>query len=214
MGVKRMSLFIEVQDKVRNLIQKEAYNDVITVCKEKLQYLEKNSIESDNDYWFLNLRLAIGYRRLGQCKKAIFYVNKGSLYSRTQKETMECWWTLASCYYSLGNKQRAIKFYKKCQDYYISINDENGYLSMKYNIAKINEDINTVLEIVSRLNKIEEKIYTIDNAYAFICEQYAKNNQFDMIDKYLHNIHSESVLRDLENTIAKYTNNYVCYNAN
>jgi tetratricopeptide (TPR) repeat protein len=209
-----MSLFIEVQEKVRHLIRIEEYKDAIALCKEELQYLEENEIESDNDFWFFNLRLAIGYRRLGQYKKAISYVNKSSLYARIQIETMECWWTLASCNYSLGNKQRAIKFYKKCQDYYTSINDESGYLSMRYNIAKINEDINMVLEIIDRLNKIEEKIYTIDNAYAFICEQYAKNNQFNMVNKYLHNIHSENVLRDLENTIAKYTSNYVYYNAN
>lgn len=205
-----MSMFDEEQEQIRQLIHKEKYNEAINICTETLQYLEDNSIDDDNCYWFCYLRLAICYRRLSQYKKAIIYANKSSLHAMEQKETMECWWTLGSCYYSSGNIKMATKFYERCKDYYQRVNDQNGYDNMDFNIAKINKDVKKTREIIKRLNRTDNNGYLVDNAYAFLCELYAENNQMEMINKLVHNIHSKTVLEDMENTIAKYNIGMLC----
>jgi tetratricopeptide (TPR) repeat protein len=208
-----MSIFGEEQTKVRHLIRIEKYDDAIELCKEKIQYLEENEIESDNNFWFFNLRLAICYRRKGQYKKAINYVNKSSLHAMEQNETMECWWTLASCYYSMGNINSATKFYKKCKEYYERVNDQNGYDNMDFNIAKINKDIEKIKEIINRLNRTERNGYLVDNAYALLCELYISNNQVQSARSLIHNIQSDSIKRDIEKIIVNYKmSSYVCCN--
>jgi tetratricopeptide (TPR) repeat protein len=203
MGVKRMSMFSEEQQKVRQLIHKEEYDIATILCNEKLQYLENNNIESDNDFWFFYLRLAICYRRKKQYKKALSFVNKSSLYTKTQTETMECWWTLANCYYCLGNLKSAIKFYKKCQEYYKRNEYSRGYYVTSFNIAKINNDKDEVINIINNLNRTDTNGYLLDNAYALLCEIYIENNQIEVAYDLIHNIHSESVKNEIEYKLAK-----------
>lgn len=200
-------MFYKEQEEVRHLIHIEKYDDAINLCNEKLQYLDDNDIEDDNCFWFFNLRLAICYRRLSQYKKAITFVNKSSLYAKEQRETMECWWTLANCYYCLGNYKFALKFYKKCQEFYQRENDERGYYVTKLNIAKISMDEKGAKEIINKLNRVESNSYLIDNTYALLCEIHIENNQVQLAQDLIHNIHSEAVRRDVETTLAKYYNN-------
>jgi tetratricopeptide (TPR) repeat protein len=205
-----MSRFSKTQEEVRHLIRIEKYDEAIELCEKKLQYLEYNDIESDNNFWFFNLRLAICYRRKQQYKKALSYVNKSSLHAKEQHETMECWWTLANCYFCLNNYKSAIKFYKKCQDYYKGIGDERGYYVTTFNIAKINMDKDIAEEIVTKLNRNETNSYLIDNAYGLLCEIFLENNDVQSAQDIIHNIHSESVKRDEEVRIVNYLKNYAC----
>lgn len=184
---------------VRDLINFGDYNAAINECNNRLNYLNVNGIEDNYNNWFFNLRLAISYRKLGEYKKALEHTHISMEYVKEQDEYFESIWFMGNCFYSMGNKAKAIKFYERCKDYYQRTNNIDDFLYMSFNIAKLTNN-ERLLKAVIELYKMNNIAQTsLDNAYACLCNLYINKGQYKNAENILINIADIHSVQELRN---------------
>jgi tetratricopeptide (TPR) repeat protein len=193
------SLFEKEREEIKKSISSSKYDEPLEQCFKLLELIGSQKIDSNTDIWFLNLRIGICYRKKNQIKKALHYINKSLLYCTTEKEYIDSFWLMGNIYYQLKDYKKAVKFYRKCLDYFQINNLMDEYIHMAFNIALIEDDDDTINSLLVLGRNIIAEEWFFNNAHEALCLIYIKQEKFDLVEEFIVKINDCEIVKKLRN---------------
>lgn len=176
------------------------YDKTIIEIKSFLNKINSDSIKCVYDFWFVYNMLGRTYAKQELYAHAIKNLQIASKYKVEDFYSCTSIWLLGNIYEKVNNKGKAILMYEKCLEYYTSIEANEYILYLKFNVAKLENDSETIEQLIidyKRMNIDKSKYFDKDEnlieMYETLYNIYNKNKNHSKIINLIHNIENKQL---------------------
>jgi tetratricopeptide (TPR) repeat protein len=168
----------ETRDYILLLRNNGQHEECVETCKMLFDDVQ------ETDIWFIYMQMSNSYRFLKQYKKSMECLQGAIRYNNTEIEYFQTLWQMGILLKYKGEKKKALKFYQKCADYYLSTNMMHQYADMLICIAYVVNNVKLVYDALEIYKSINVEDYVIENAYSSIEDiEAVLTNQLMVINK-------------------------------
>lgn len=176
------------------------YDKTIIEIKRFLNKINSDSIKCVYDFWFVYNMLGRIYAKQELYTHAIKNLQIASKYKVEDFYSCTSIWLLGNIYEKVNNKGKAILMYEKCLEYYTSIEANEYILYLKFNVAKLENNSETIEQLIvdyKRMNIDKSKYFDKDGnlieMYETLYNIYNKNKNHSKIINLIHNIENKQL---------------------
>jgi len=176
-------------------VTESEYIQNIQACQERL-------LDNNENKFFLNMQIAIGYRHLNKYQEALRYTQNAIQDADTKNDFNLCYWNFGIIYKHLGNKTKAMKFYKKCLVYYSQKEDMRRKGDILKNMSRLAVSTAFALEAVETL-KLAQKFNeatqeNLDDAFDNLYDIYVMQSNYLKAFETIKNIRNDELRQQLQ----------------
>lgn len=164
---------------------------------QNIQSCQERLLDNNENKFFLNMQIAIGYRHLSKYQEALTYTQNAIQEADTENDFILCYWNFGIIYKHLGNKTKAMKFYKRCLNYYTKKEKLKEKGDILKNISRLAVSTRMALEAIKSFKLAKTTQEVIDDAYDNLCDIYILQGKYSDAFEAIKNIKNDELRQRL-----------------